>query len=444
MRLLPVFALACLLSSTEAAGSAEVVADVASEELGRWCKWRGPYKPAYSPGCDNGCKQFTNLNHAKKACARRGSCGGITYEKHRGNRWRWELRRGRSTRRSPHGETTYLKGSCRNGNRPRGRGGRGRRPRGAALSKHVNVRGSAIKNLAGFCGGKVTVLSFNKRQIKTNNLGGLGPKGGPGGPCIWWTNVGKLNGRNIDLTMTPVGGAYGSANAKYKRWGRSGKWFAKRFHGSLKPGVGSAGSMKKGRFVFLYKFMYSKSKKPATIAFLPLTFYDLDGGKEFIRTYDAVGVAASKPTGMQRYGCKKKGGKQFCFADGARREYPFPRNFDRLTKRDKMPCVTFLFQNKASFKMIYKTTYDHRVFMFKGSEALICKGPSRRRVRGKPSPPMHRRRASKQRRRAPPALRRRAAIRRRSRKCNTRVTSDPLHGAHRRRYRRHKMTIGCR
>jgi len=312
------------------------------------------------------------------------------------------------------------------------------------VSTKVTVKGT--RNLAGFCGGKVTVLTFNKRQIKTNNLGGLGPKAGPGGPIIWWTNVGVLNGRKIDLTMTPVGGAYGSANAKYKRWGRSGKWFARRFHGSLRPGVGSAGSMKAGKFVFLYKFMYSKSKKPATISYLPLTFYDLDGGKEFVRTYDAVGVAASKPTGMRRFGCQKQGGKKFCFADGARGEYPFPRNFDRLSRRDKMPCITFLFKNKASFKMIYKTTYDHRVFMFKGSEALVCKGPSRRRVPGHPAAPINRRRASKQRRRAPRALRRRANrdIRRRYRSCKIGITSDPLHGAHRRRYRRHKMSVGCR
>jgi len=318
------------------------------------------------------------------------------------------------------------------------------------VSSKVTVKGT--RNLAGFCGGQVTDLTFNKKQIKTNNLGGLGPKAGPGGPCIWWTNVGVLNGRKIDLTMTPVGGSYGSANAKYKRWGRSGKWFAKRFHGSLKRGVGSAGSMKKGQFVFLYKFFYSKSKKPATISYLPLTFYDVDGGKEFLRTYDAIGVAASKPTAIPRFGCQKKGGKKFCFADAARRNYRLSRkmtarHFDRPSWYLKQCSITFLFKNKASFKMTYKTTYDHRVFMFKGSEALVCKGPSRRRVPGRPAPPMHRRRASKQRRRAKvPALRRRANIRRRSRKCNTRVTSDPLHGKHRRRYslKGHKMSVGCR
>lgn len=314
------------------------------------------------------------------------------------------------------------------------------------VSRKVTLRGKA--NLCGFCGGKVTTLNFNSRQIKTNNLGGLGPKGGPGGPCIWWTNVGVLNGKKIDLTMTPIGGAYGAANLKYKRWGRSGKWFARRFHGSLKTGVGSAGSMKQGKFTFQYKFFYSATKKPAKLNYLPLTFYDLDGGKEFVRTYDAVGVAAAKPTGMRKYGCRKHGRAHpqgyYCFADGAKREYRFPRNFDKLSRYEKMASITFLFQNKASFKMIYKTTYDHRVFMFKGSEAIICKGPSRRRVPGGPGPAFHRRRARKQRRRAPPALRRRANIRRRSRQCNARVTSDPLHGAHRRRYRRNKMTVGCR
>jgi len=78
------------------------------------CEWNGPYKPAYSPGCSRGCKQYSQLSRAKRDCAKRDDCGGVTYEKHGRSRWRWELRKGTSTTKSPHGETTYLKGRCSN------------------------------------------------------------------------------------------------------------------------------------------------------------------------------------------------------------------------------------------------------------------------------------------------------------------------------------------
>jgi len=449
---LPAFLLACFLSSTEAAGLTDVVTvstkEEAGEELGRYCDWRGPYKPAYSPGCDNRCQQFTNLNAAKRACARRGSCGGITYEKHRGNRWRWELRRGRSTRRSPYGETTYLKGRCRNGRRPRrarrGRGGKRGGGRGGCNNLNrgrITVRGNN-KALCGFCAGSSTLLHFKKRNIKTNNLGNLVPSRGPGGQCIWWTGVGDLGGRSIDLIMTTIGSAYHRANIRYKRWGRSGKWFARRFHGVLKEGGGSAGSMKAGTFKFQYRFIYTGTNSAARIDYLPLTYYDLDGGKEFVRTYDAVAVAVAKPTGMRRYGCQRRGSGYYCYADGARREYPFPRNLDRLSRKEKMASVTFLFRSKSSFQMIYKTTYDHRVFLFRGTGAIMCKKTVARRRRSsvRRTPvrrPSQRRRAPRrtQRRRAPRrtqrrrrAQRRRRSQRRRGAKCGTSVVRPRCHG----------------
>jgi hypothetical protein len=201
--------------------------------------------------------------------------------------------------------------------------------------------------------------------------------------------------------------------------------------------------MKAGQYKFLYKFQYTGTKKPATIHYLPLTFYDLDGGKEFVRTYDAVGVAVAKPTGMRGYGCRKHGKGYFCWANSARKEYRFPRNFNRLSRYEKMASVTFLFRHRSSFNMIYKTTYDHRVFMFKGSEALVCKGPSRRRVRGHAASAMHRRRRTAKRN----IRRRRRArnIRRRYKKCKTRLTKDKrLHGGHRRRYSNRKWSVGCR
>jgi len=278
----------------------------------------------------------------------------------------------------------------------------------------ITVRGNT-RALCGFCAGSSTLLNFRKNQIKTNNLGGLGPRGGPGGQCIWWTKIGDLGGRSMDLIMSAVGSSYGRANARYKRWGRSGRWFAKRFHGVLKQGGGSAGSMKAGNYHFKYRFIYTGTNSPAQIDYLPLTYYDLDGGKEFVRTNHAVAVAVAKPTGMARYGCARRGGGYHCYADGARREYRFPRNLDRLSRYEKMASVTFLFRQRSTFVMNYKTTYDHRVFLFRGTGAIMCKRtvPRRRRSSVRRTPI----RAPSQRRRAP----RRKEIRRRAARRNCRA-----------------------
>ena len=54
---------------------------------------------------------------------------------------------------------------------------------------------------------------------------------------------------------------------------------------------GSAGSMKADTFKFQHRFIYTGTNSAARIDYLPLTYYDLNGGKEFVRTYDAVAVA---------------------------------------------------------------------------------------------------------------------------------------------------------
>jgi hypothetical protein len=259
--------------------------------------------------------------------------------------------------------------SCRGARRVRvstkKRGGGGRK-----RGRNVAYRGRG--NIHGLCG-KATSISMHKNRVKTNNLGGIGPKRGPGGKVIWYTNVGKVSGKSIDLIVSAVGATYLNANKNYKRWGRSGRWFAKRFHGSLRPGAGSLGSMKAGTYTFKYSFVYSGSKKAAVVPFLPLTFYDLDGGKEYARTWDAEGVIASKPTSLRGYGCHRKGKKLSCYANSARKEFGMPKNLEKLGSKAKRASVTFVFKGKSSFQMIYQTTYDHRVFLFKGTTALACK-----------------------------------------------------------------------
>lgn len=122
------------------------------------------------------------------------------------------------------------------------------------------------------------------------------------------------------------------------------------------------GSLRAGTHQFRFTFVRAGTNSKVRIPYLPWTMYDLDGGKEYPSTRDAVGVMTYNPTGI-RASCS--GG--VCRANAARREYPFPRNFDRLSRRSKMASVTFLFRNRASFLMSYRTTYPHRVFIFKGS-----------------------------------------------------------------------------
>ena len=53
-------------------------------------------------------------------------------------------------------------------------------------------------------------------------------------------------------------------------------------------GSGSAGSMKADTFKFQHRLFYTGTNSAARIDYLPLTYFDLNGGKEFVRNYDAV------------------------------------------------------------------------------------------------------------------------------------------------------------
>lgn len=196
-----------------------------------------------------------------------------------------------------------------------------------------------------------TALTF--RGLRENNLIN-------GGRMIF-SNIGRVGGTTIDVIITNPGGGYKRANRHYRWRRRSGYWFARRYNRAYR-GCGMMGSLRAGTHQFRFTFVRAGTNQRVRIPFLPWTMYDLDGGKEYPSTRDAVGIMTYNPTGI-RASCS--GG--VCRANAARREYPFPRNFDRLSRRSKMASVTFLFRNKASFLMSYRTTYPHRVFIFKGS-----------------------------------------------------------------------------
>jgi len=300
-----------------------------------------------------------------------------------------------------------------------GRCGRGVMKRSGRGWKYT---GKGTNLAAYFRRGTGTPLTF--RGLRENNL--------IGGGRMVFSNVGRVGGTNIDLQITNPGRGYMRANRHYRWRRRSGVWFARRYNRAYR-GCGMMGSLRAGTHQFRFTFVRAGTNSRVRIPYLPWTMYDLDGGKEYPSTRDAVGIMTFNPTGIRAY-CS--GG--VCRANAARREYPFPRNFDRLNRRSKMAAVTFLFRNRASFLMSYRTTYPHRVFIFKGSLTALkprarlprstCKrrGSSRRRAprpsyrrRRAPRPTYRRRRAPRptyRRRRAPrPSYRRRRSYRRRGR-----------------------------
>jgi len=214
-----------------------------------------------------------------------------------------------------------------------------------------------------------TELNFATDSVKVNNLGGLGP--GKGGNHIHWSRVAKVDGKWIDCIATPVDDKYTRLN-KYKKWrGYNGRTMAKKFNGVYKTRVGSAGAigtLSRGSFEMNFSFVFTGTSKPATIAWLPLTFYDVDGGKEHLETCDAHSSVLHKPSDMS--GAETAGG---CFKHKAGgKEVNLPTNFDKLSNAEKKAAVTYIFKDKSHFKLKYTTTYEFRVFLFKGSKAVAC------------------------------------------------------------------------
>jgi len=214
-----------------------------------------------------------------------------------------------------------------------------------------------------------TELNFAPGSAKVNNLGGLGP--GKGGNYIHWSRVAKVDGRWVDCIATPADDRYTKLN-KYKKWrGYTGRSTAKRFNGVYKTKVGSAGAigtLSRGSFEMNFSFVFTGSSEPATIPWIPLTFYDVDGGKEHLETCDAHSSVLHEPSDMT--GVETGAG---CFKHKAGRgEVNLPTNFDKLNNAEKKAAITYIFKDKSHFKLKYTTTYESRVFLFKGSKAVAC------------------------------------------------------------------------
>merc|ERR1711907_277838 len=49
---------------------------------------------------------------------------------------------------------------------------------------------------------------------------------------------------------------------------------------------------------------------------------------------------------------------------------------DKLTWAQKKGAVSYLYRDASEFDFSYGTSYEHRIFIFKGSKALACKDPN--------------------------------------------------------------------
>jgi len=233
----------------------------------------------------------------------------------------------------------------------------------------TNCQGADCKNDQMNVCSHGTELNFAPNAMKVNNLGGLGP--GSGANHIHWSRVAKVDGKWVDCIVTPADDRYVKLN-KYKKWRTStGRSMAKKYNGVYKTRVGSAGSiatLSRGSFEMNFSFVFTGSTEPATIPWIPLTFYDVDGGKEQLKTCDAHSSVLHEPSDMR--GAQTADG---CFSHKAGRgEVNLPKNFDKLTNNEKKAAVTYIFKDKSHFKLKYSTTYEHRVFLFKGSKAVAC------------------------------------------------------------------------
>jgi hypothetical protein len=208
-------------------------------------------------------------------------------------------------------------------------------------------------------------------NLKYNNLGGMGPRFGDP-PVIHYRSVGTLNSRPLDLILT-TDGTYKAMNFNFVWrmgwWRMSGQQFIGKYNGvHTTPGAGVVGTLRRGTYTVKFSVVYQEDQSPAVIPYMPMTFYDVDGAKERTSSCDAVSAAVHNPTNIGG-GCS--GG--CCNHMGSRFEVDTPTNWEALTNPQKMASVTYFFKDRSEFSFKYTTTFEHRIFLFKGSKVVACK-----------------------------------------------------------------------
>jgi len=250
---------------------------------------------------------------------------------------------------------------------------------GKPLHPDVDVEGDDDDDILDKACNKGTVLKFDPDKVSTNNLGGMGPSSGD--KKIQWDDVTKIDGKSVNLIATALtsdeGDDYytrqhdGDAVRFARRYRVTAKGKIKDFNG-VHQGVGGIFSMAKGKFDVKFNFEYEDGSA-AVIPYLPFVFYDIDGGKETTATNDAINAIVGQSTTLDHCADGDFGGYSFCHTSGQSEVKEEGMDWDNLTPAQLAASVTYIIKGKSEFKIRLALSSEHRVFLFKGSRAMVCK-----------------------------------------------------------------------
>jgi len=232
-------------------------------------------------------------------------------------------------------------------------------------------------------------INVDSSIVTYKNLGGLGPSPIKEKPwyapeqSIVYEEVGTYYGKKIDLIVT-ADDTYGPAQ---KRSDSEGLRWLRDVNG-IESGaeVPSIGIHVQGTFTFTFTVVDSLSKKKIPVPedySNNVAFFDLDGdedGYEEIGTCDASNVYTFKNSIGVRPSCTKSpicAGQARCHAKNMIEEVQSDgMTFTRMTTDQKAASVTFSMvgENAGEFQMTYTTGHERRLFIFKGTNDMICDG----------------------------------------------------------------------
>jgi len=224
-----------------------------------------------------------------------------------------------------------------------------------------------------------TVLKFDPDKVATNNLGGMGPSSGD--EIIQWNGVTKIDGKSVNLIAKAITSDDGDDYYKRQndrdtvRWASTYRLSVKGTiadYNGVHQGVGGIFSMAKGKFDVKFNFEYEDGSA-AVIPYLPLVFYDIDGGKETTGTNDAINAIVGQATTLGPCAEGDFDGYSFCHTSGESEVKEEGMDWDNLTPAQLAASVTYIFKGKSEFQIRYALSREHRVFLFKGSKAMVCK-----------------------------------------------------------------------
>jgi len=197
-----------------------------------------------------------------------------------------------------------------------------------------------------------TQVFFQMGNLVHNNLGGKGPGGGP--PEMKFIRAGVLDSRELDV-IVHVKGNY---NLGPPSWNTC-----------MSNQAGMIGASQ-GKYTFQFDIVYHETQEPATVPFLPMTYYDVDANTEWVASCDATAFVLHSPTDI-RGTCTGN----CCEHKGAVAQVRTPSNFENLDAQQKQAAVTYLYKDVSHFDVTWTLTRSAGGFMFMGSKGMACQMP---------------------------------------------------------------------